>query len=505
MAESQHGARPPGADTGTGERRTRERATAAGAGAQVVLVLVCAAQFMVVLDVSVVNVALPSIQRALGFTAGDLPWVATAYALTFGGFLLLGGRLADLYGHGRVLAAGLALFTAASLAGGLAGGAGMLIAARAVQGLGAAVLAPVTLTVLTATFPEGAARTRALAVWTAVSLAGGAAGNLVGGALTEYASWRSILLLNVPIGVAALAGLLTGAVQLPGRETQTGAVPTRATGRAGGRAGGLDMPGAVLATGGLPAVTYAVAPGEGRAAAVTAAAWAVGAAALAGFAVVEARVAARPLLPPGLLRLRAIWLGNVVMLLAGAAFQVPMWYYLTLYMQNVLHLGALATGLGFLPHTVLTLAVGLRVTPWLMRRVDSRVLIAAGVWVAAAGFAWQSRAGAADTYWTGVAGPAVLLSVGGALFNTPLTSTVTSGVGRADAGAASGLMNTAKQVGGAVGLAVLVAVTTGGTHGGAGVGEASLAGQYGRAFALTAVALAVGGVLALWLPPRRDD
>ncbi|MER6809916.1 MFS transporter [Spirillospora sp. NPDC000708] len=511
MAESRHGASRPDADTGTGERRTRARPTAVGARSQVVLALVCAAQFMVVLDVSVVNVALPSIQRALGFTAGGLPWVATAYALTFGGFLLLGGRLADLYGHRRVLAAGLALFTAASLAGGLAGGAGVLIAARAVQGLGAAVLAPVTLTVLTATFPEGAARTRALAVWTAVSLAGGAAGNLVGGALTEYATWRSILLVNVPIGVAALAGLLTGAVPLTGHETRAGAAPTRAhgqaNGRSGSRAGGLDVPGAVLATGGLAAVTYAVAPGEGRAAAVTAAAWAVGAAALAGFAVVEARVAARPLLPPGLLRLRAIWLGNVVMLLAGAAFQVPMWYFLTLYMQNVLHLGALATGLGFLPHTVLTLAVGLRVTPWLMRRVHSRVLITAGVWVAAAGFAWQSRAGAADTYWTGVAGPAVLLSVGGALFNTPLTSTVTAGVDRADAGAASGLMNTAKQVGGALGLAALVAVTTGGTHADtrAEVGGAVLTSQYGQAFALTAAALAVVGVLALWLPARRDD
>ncbi|WP_121433106.1 MFS transporter [Actinomadura pelletieri] len=169
-------------------------------------------------------------------------------------------------------------------------------------------------------------------------------------------------------------------------------------------------------------------------------------------------------------------------------------------MQNVLHLDALETGLGFLPHTVLTLLVGLRVTPRLMRHVDSRVLVVAGVWVAAAGFAWQSRITVDDTYWTGVAGPAVLMSVGGALFNTPLTATVTSGVDAGDAGAASGLMNTAKQVGGALGPAALVAVTTG-----PATGEAALAAQYGRAFALTAAVLAVVGVLAAWLPRRRDD
>ncbi|GAA2639337.1 MFS transporter [Actinomadura fulvescens] len=464
----------------------REPGPVASAG---ILALVCAAQFMVVLDVSVVNVALPSIQRSLGFAAADLPWVATSYALVFGGFLLLGGRLADLYGHRRVLGVGLGLFTAASLAGGLASSAGLLIGARAVQGLGAAVLAPVTLTVLTVTFPEGAARTRALAVWTAVSLAGGAAGNLVGGALTEYLSWRSILLVNVPIGVAALVA----AARLLGDG------PARAgTGR-------LDVPGAVLATSGLVAVTYALSPGEGRPGVVTAAVWVVGVLALVAFAVVEVRVADWPLLPPRLLRRRAVWLGNGVMLLAGAAFQVPMWYFLTLYMQNVLHLEALQTGLGFLPHTVLTLLIGLRITPWLMRHVDTRVLIAGGIWIAAAGFAWQSQSTAGDTYWSGVAGPAVLLSVGGAVFNTPLTATVTSGVADGDAGAASGLMNTAKQVGGALGLAALVALTAGPAGGGATTGEAMLAAQYGQAFAATAAVLAVIGALAFGLPPRRDN
>ncbi|KAB2349737.1 MFS transporter [Actinomadura rudentiformis] len=476
----------------TGREIDQQRSLAAADGrrsacAAGILALVCAAQFMVVLDVSVVNVALPSIKRSLDFSAAALPWVATSYALAFGGFLLLGGRLADLYGHRRVFVAGLAVFTAASLAGGLATTAGLLIGARAVQGLGAAVLAPVTLTVLTVTFPEGAARTRALAIWTAVSLAGGAAGNLVGGALTEYLSWRSILLVNVPIGVTALAA----ARLLPG-----GTVP--------GRAGRLDVPGAVLATLGLVAITYALSPSESRPGAVTAALWAAGTLAVAAFAVVEARLAAWPLLPPRLLRRRAVWLGNGVMLLAGAAFQVPMWYFLTLYMQNVLNLDALQTGLGFLPHTVLTLLIGLRVTPRLMRHVDTRVLIVAGVWIAAAGFAWQSQITADDTYWSGVLGPAVLMSVGGALFNTPLTSIVTSGVHAADAGVASGLMNTAKQVGGAVGLAALVALTTAPASGAASV-EAALAAQYGQAFALTAGVLMVVGALAFALPPRRDD
>jgi EmrB/QacA subfamily drug resistance transporter len=450
-----------------------------------VLALVCVAQFMVVLDVSVVNVALPAIQRGLGFTPAGLQWVATAYALVFGGFLLLGGRSADVYGHRRVFLAGVALFTGASLVGGLATAAGVLVGARAFQGLGAAVLAPVTLTVLTATFPEGPRRTRALAVWTAVGLAGGAAGNLIGGALTQYLTWRSILLVNVPVGAMALvmaARLLTGGSQ-------------RVRGRR------VDVPGAVLVTVGLVALTFAVSTGDGRSGPMTGAALAVGLAALAAFLVIEARIARSPLIPLRLFRSRAIWLGNVVMLLAGAAFQVPMWYFLTLFMQNVLHFGALETGLGFLPHTALTLLIGLRLTPWLMRRTSTRTLIVAGVVIAAAGFAWQSRATADDSYFSGVLGPAVLMSLGGGLFNTPLTSTVTSGVTPADAGAASGLMNTAKQIGGALGLAALVAAALGQPHHTA----RELAADYGHAFALTAAALLAVAVLALWLPPRCDD
>ncbi|MFC9971570.1 MFS transporter [Spirillospora sp. NPDC127200] len=432
-----------------------------------VLALACAAQFMVVLDVSVVNVALPAIRDELGVGAAGLSWVAGAYALVFGGFLLLGGRLADLYGRRRVFAAGLAVFAGASLAGGLAGSAGTLIAARAVQGLGAAVLAPATLTVLTTTFPEGAERTRALAVWTAVGLTGGAAGNLLGGLLTEAASWRWILLINVPIGAAALAA---AARVLPGD----------AEGRDGPGGRRLDVPGAVLVTAGLSGLTYGLsAAGPGRGAALAAAV-----AALAAFVAVEARHAPHPLMPPRLLRARPLALGNTIMLLAGACFQIPMWYFLTLYMQNDLHYSALRTGLAFLPHTLLTLLVGLHLTPRLMRRLDHRALIAAGALAAAAGFAWQSGATPGDGYVAGILGPAVLMSVGGGLFTTPLTTVVTAGVPREDAGAASGLMNTAKQAGGVLGLA-------------------ALAGAPDHAFAACAGMLVVIAALAPALPAAR--
>jgi EmrB/QacA subfamily drug resistance transporter len=445
----------------------------------VVLALLCAAQFMVVLDVSVVNVALPSIQHALGFDARHLAWVGNAYALTFGALLLLGGRLADLYGHRRVFAAGLAVFTAASLAGGLADAPGALITARAGQGAGAAVLAPATLTILTSVFPEGPRRTRAIAIWTAVSLAGGTAGNLIGGALTEYLSWRAILLINVPIGLVCLAATrrLAAGPDMRGERR-------------------LDVLGAVLATAALAALAYGLSDAPAVAFA--------GAVLLAVFALVEVRLARAPLIPPRLVRPRPIWLGSIAMLLAGACLN-PMWYFLTLSLQHVLGYGPLQTGLAFLPHTLLTMLVGLRLTPWLMRRADDRVLIVAGALIGAAGFWWQSRIAPGQDYLTAIAGPAVLISLGGGLLNTPLTVTVTSGVAAADAGAASGLMNTAKQIGGALGLAALVALTAGQDGERAGPARApELATGYGQAFAAVAVVLAAVALLAAALPRRRD-
>ncbi|MFI9457079.1 MFS transporter [Amycolatopsis sp. NPDC052450] len=443
--------------------------------ARIVLALACAAQFMVVLDISVVNVALPATQRALDFDDDALQWVVNAYALPFAGLLLLGGRLADLFGRKRVFLAGLILFTGASLVGGLAARAALLVAARAVQGIGAAVLAPATLTVLTSTFPEGAERSRALALWTAVGVAGGTAGNLVGGVLTEFLSWRSILLVNVPIGVAAIV-LTVRSLAGHGHP----AVRPR-----------LDFAGAVLATTGLIALAYGVdqARSAGWGAPVTLVPLGVAIVVLGGFVAVEAKVGAQSLFPLRLLRSRAISVGNVMMLLAGACLN-PMWFFLTLAMQDVLHYGPLKTGLGFLPHTLVTIAVAAWVTPWLMRRMDNRTLVAIGALLAAAGFLWQSRLVSGSDYLSGIFAPAVVFSLGGGLLNTPLTTTVTSGVDVADGGAASGLMNTTKQIGGALGLAALVAF----------VGPAN----HGDAFLVIAAVMVAVALLAYALPAHRD-
>jgi EmrB/QacA subfamily drug resistance transporter len=451
-----------------------------------VLALACVGQAMVVLDVSVVNVALPTIQQALGFDPVDLQWVANAYTLVFGGLLLVGGRLADVRGRRWIFLAGLGLFTAASLAGGLATDSAMLVAARAVQGLAAAALAPVTLTVLTTTYPEGAARTRALAIWTAVSIAGGAGGNLLGGVLTEFTSWRSILLINVPIGAAALAVAVR---RLPDQRTHASLAL-------------LDLPGALAAVTGLVALTYGIsrASTHGWTDPVTLAALCLAVLAIAVFALIETRHAGMPLLPPALLVHRGVSLGNVAMLLAGAGFQVPMWYFLTLYMQNVLGYSALQAGIGFLPHTLLTLAVGLRVTPWLMRRVNHRTLVAAGASLAAIGFWWQSLITVHSTYLTGVLGPAILIATGGGLFNTPLTSTAVSDVHNSDAGAASGLMNTAKQVGGALGLSALIALAADPLQHTA----SALVTGYRHAFLAMSILLALTAAITPLLPIRRD-
>ncbi|MFE7125293.1 MFS transporter [Streptomyces sp. NPDC057617] len=453
------------------------------------LALACTAHFLVLFDVSVMTVALPSVQTDLGFAPEDLQWVVSGYTLAFAGLLLLGGRLADLYGHRRVFIGGLAVFTGASVIGGLATTPAMLIAARAAQGIGAAVLAPLALTLLTTTFPEGPARTRALTVWTAVSLAGGASGNLLGGVLTEYLSWRSVLLINVPIGVPAM---LFAARVLARR----GAPPRRVR---------LDLPGAVLATAALTLLTFAVSQAHTYAWTDRGTALPLlgGTAALAAFVVVETRFARAPLIPPRLFGLPGIGWGNLAMVLAGAS-QVPLWYFLTLTMQDVLHYSAAQTGLAFVPHAVVMLLVGLRLIPWLMRHVQARVLIATGALISAAGFWWQSGVTPDSGYLTGILGPAVTISFGGGLLSTPLTTTVTAGVMSADAGAASGLMNTSRQFGGAFGLAVVLTLTATATPD-TPTTPAALAGSYGHAFQAIAVILLALAALTPVLPALRDS
>ncbi|WP_052345032.1 MFS transporter [Thermocrispum municipale] len=439
-----------------------------------ILALACAAQLMVVLDVSVINVALPAIHTDLTVTPESVQWVSVAYLLSFGGFLLLGGRLADVYGQRSVFLAGLVVFVLASLTGGSATNLVWLIAARFGQGFGAAILAPTTLTLLTTTFDEGPRRTRALAAWTAVSVAGGAVGNLLGGALTEYLSWRATLLINVPIGGAAM---WVAWLALARDDAE--------------RRGRLDIPGGVLATLGLAAVTYAISRVEfdgwkGS----TVVPLAAGVVLLAAFILVERRTSTRALLPLGLFRIRNVAVGNAVMLLIGACFQAPMWYFLTFYMQDVLEYGAAQTGLGFLPHTLTTVAVGWWMTPWLMRHAPARVLVITGALVAAGGFVWQSTITPNSSYLIGIVGPGLVFSFGVGVLNTPLTTIVTSGIPAHEAGAASGLMNTTKQVGGALGLSALVTVASGGPEG----------FDYRTAFLVTAAILLVAAAAATLLP-----
>ncbi|MFF5024551.1 MFS transporter [Streptomyces collinus] len=448
-----------------------------------VVALACAGQFLVVLDVSVVNVALPSMRSDLGLSGPGLQWVVNAYAIAFAGFMLLGGRAGDLYGRKRMFLVGLGLFTLASLGGGLAGDGWQLLLARAVQGLGAAVLAPSTLTLLTAAVPEGAARARAIATWTAVGAGGGAAGGLVGGVLVDVLSWRWVLLINVPVGAVVLAG---SALWL-------------AESRTGDRRR-LDLPGALLVTAGLAILAYGIVQTEARGwtAAATLLPLAAGLALIGCFLLVEARTAA-PLMPLGLLRLRSVASANAAMFVSGSAM-FCMWYFMTLYAQNVLGYSPLEAGLALVPSS-LSVVVGSKVAPRLMRSAGARTVAALGTLVAAAGFAWQSTMTAHGAYVTGIMIPGMLMMLGAGLAGTPLAALATSGAAPGEAGLVSGLINTSRTMGGSLGLAVMSTVAAAGT--GSGHGPGALTDGYALAFR-TSAALLLGGALLMlvWLPRR---
>ncbi|GGT95392.1 MFS transporter [Actinomadura citrea] len=434
-------------------------------------------QFLVVLDISVVNVALPHIREGLGLGATGLQWVVNAYSLTFAGFLLLGGRAADLFGRKRVFITGLGLFTVASLAGGFAQDGAMLIGARAFQGLGAAILAPVTLSLITGTFPEGPARTKAIAMWTAVGTAGGATGGLVGGLLTDYLSWRWVLLINVPVGavVAVIAARwLGGEADAAGRRR-------------------LDLPGAVLVTAGVGLLAFGI--GEtgdhGWRGVIPLAA---GVVLLAAFVAVEARTA-EPLVKLRLFRLRSVAVGNLATLV-GTMAGFALWYFLSLYMQNVLHYSAVRTGLSFLPHTA-GIIIGSRLAPPLMARMGARSLAGIGGVMAAAGFAWQSLVLDADgTFVTALLGPGATMALGFGLLMTPLVEASTSGADSSEAGAVAGVVNTSRTIGGAIGLTIL---GTAAAHAGP-----DLADGYSAAFLVAAVITTAGTAIVPFLPrPHR--
>ncbi|MCT4352940.1 MFS transporter [Streptomyces sp. Je 1-79] len=452
-----------------------------------VVLAACAGQFLVVLDVSVVNVALPSMRTDLGLSATGLQWVLNAYSIAFAGFMLLGGRAADLFGRKRMFLLGLGLFTAASVAGGLAQEGWQLVAARAVQGLGAAVLAPATLTIVTAAVPAGPARTRAIGTWTAVGAAGGAAGGFVGGVLVDLLSWRWVLLINVPVGVLVLVG---AALWLT--ESRTGA----------GRR--LDLPGAVLVTGGLAAVAYGIVQTEevGWGDPATLVPLLGGLALLAVFVAVEARTAA-PLMPLKLFRSRAVTAANVSILLAGST-SFGMWFFMTVYAQNVLGYTPLQAGLALVPSSV-SVIVGSKLAPRLMPTVGARNLAVIGALVAAAGFGWQSTMTADGTFLTIILGPGILMMAGIGLLTTPLATLATSSAAPGDAGLVSGLVNTSRTMGGALGLAVLSTVAAARTSG--ATSPAALTEGYALAFrTATGVLLAAAVLMLVWLPrPERQD
>ncbi|MCK8681316.1 MFS transporter [Streptomyces lichenis] len=452
-----------------------------------VLAAACAGQFLVVLDVSVVNVALPSMRSDLGLSALGLQWVLNAYTIAFAGFMLLGGRAADLFGRKRMFLVGLGLFTAASVAGGLAAEGWQLLAARAVQGLGAAVLAPATLTIVTSSVPPGPARTRAIGTWSAVGAGGGAAGGLVGGVLTDLLSWRWVLLINVPVGAVVIVAAVLCIREGRGAEGRRR----------------LDLPGAVLATAGLAAVAYGIVQTEqaGWGDAATLLPLLGGLALLAVFVAVEARTR-EPLMPLKVFRSRPVSAANAAMLVNGSA-SFAMWFFLTVYAQGVLGYSPLEAGVALVPSS-LSVVLGSKLAPRLMALVGARDLAILGALVAAAGFGWQSLMDADGSYATTILGPGILMMLGVGLSITPLASLATSGAAPGDAGLVSGLVNTSRTMGGALGLAVLSTVAAART-GASATPEAVTAG-YALAFRTGAVVLLAGALLTLlWMPRRAEQ
>jgi EmrB/QacA subfamily drug resistance transporter len=424
---------PPGAAAG-GQRRLG-----------LALVVIATAQLMVVLDAAIVNVALPHIQRALGFTGSGLEWVVTAYAVTFGGLLLLGGRSGDLLGRRKIFIAGLLLFSAASLLGGFATSQAWLLIARAVQGVGGAMVAPTALALITTTFPEGAPRNRALGVYAAMSGGGAAVGLVAGGLLTSYLSWRWVLFVNVPIGI--LVAVLAPYV-LP--------ESTRQRGR-------FDLPGAITGTGAVALLVYGLSNASTDQSGVShwgdtkvIAALAAAAVLLVSFVVVEWR-SRHPLMPLRLLANRDRS-GAYLMMLALATAMFGIFFFLTIFVQEVLGYSALRSGLAFLPFAAMIVVMS-GVASQLISRIGARPLMLAGTTITAIGMFWFSRLTEHSGYLNGLLGPMLVTSVGLGMLFVPLSVVALNRVRGEDAGVASSLLNTGQQVGGAIGLAALGTVT----------------------------------------------
>jgi EmrB/QacA subfamily drug resistance transporter len=407
------------------------------------LILLCSAQFVVVLDASIVNVALPTIGKSLNFSQDNLPWVVNAYVLTFGGFLLLGGRTADLLGRRRVFMAGLLLVAAASLAAGFAATEGQLIAARAAQGLGAAIISPAALSIVTTTFSDGAERNKALGVWGAVAGSGGAAGVLLGGILTEGLGWEWVLWVNVPVSLIAFA-LSPGLIEESRAESETRA---------------FDVAGAVTVTAGLTVLVYAFvdANSAGWGSTQTIGLIALSVALLAAFVAIELR-AERPLVPFSIFRIRTLTGANVVGLLVGASL-FSMFYFISLYMQQVLGYSPIHAGLSYLPLALVIMASA-GVASQMVTKLGYKPVLALGMLLIVAGLLWFSRVSVGGSFAADILGPSLFAAAGLGFSFVTTTIAAVSGVDENEAGLASGLINTSQQIGGAVGLAVLSSIAT---------------------------------------------
>ncbi|WP_354643052.1 MFS transporter [Kitasatospora camelliae] len=455
-----------------------------------VLAACCVGQFMNVLDASVVNVALPVIGRELHF-GHSLQWVNSAYTIAVCGFLLLGGRLADLYGQRRIFLIGVSLFTLASAVGGLADAPLTLVAARAFQGLGAAVMTPATLTVLATTFTQPGARARAFGLWSAVSGAAGAIGVLAGGVITEWFSWRWILLVNVPIGLALLAAICWVVPESRGRSAERS----------------LDVPGAATVTLGLMLTVYGIAESHtyGWSSPRVVAALAGGLLLLALFLLIQARFARRPLVPLEVFRHRSMSAANLVAFF-GIAALFSTFYFFTLILQQVLHYSPLRTGLSYLP-----LSLGLALGGWgissVVPRTGPRPVLFGGLTLGCAGLLWLSRVNEHSGYLADILGPILLLGFGMGTVLNATTNAATADLPPHQAGLASGLLNTTRQLGSALGLVTLTTLCAAQTDTTRAhlTGEAarhSLASGYGLALTGAACFTAAGLVAALAVPAR---
>jgi EmrB/QacA subfamily drug resistance transporter len=453
------------------------------------LALLLGVQFMVVLDIAIVNVALPSIQTDLGFSQENLQWVVSAYALLFGGFLLLGGRVADIVGRRRVFVSGLVVFTAASLVSGLAWSEQSLIAARGLQGLGAALITPAALSILSTTFAEGKERNAALGAWGAVGAFGAVAGVLLGGILTDALSWEWIFFVNLPVGIIGLA--LTRPLL---SESRDAAVKS------------FDAPGAVLVTGGLVGLVYAITQANdyGWGSIETAGLFGAAIALLVGFVAWELRTA-EPLMSFSIFRLRTVSGANVAGLILGTAM-FAMFLMLTLYMQQVLGYSAMRTGVAYLA-VAGTAIVWSAVAAQLVTRIGVKPVLVVGMAALSAGLLYFTQVSVGGSYLGDLLPGFLLISVGLGFSFVPISIAALAGVRSSEQGLASGLINTSQQIGGALGIAALTYVATSTTDDAISSGTAvpvALTDGFQAAF-YGAAAIAIVGVLVSLLVVRRED